>query len=49
MPPYAPDGKVVDPHLWWNCRDEVAMALTKEGEAIMVDQYRHPLRESMLN
>lgn len=44
-----PDGKVVDPYFVVELPTSVvAMALTAGGEVIMVDQYRHPLRESML-
>ena len=40
------DGKIVDPYFVVEMPDSAsAMALTTEGEVILVEQYRHPLGE----
>lgn len=44
-----PDGKLVDPYFVVELPTSVvAMAITEEGDVIMVNQYRHPLGENML-
>jgi ADP-ribose pyrophosphatase len=40
------DGKIVDPYFVVEMPDSAtAMAITTEGEVILVEQYRHPIRE----
>lgn len=44
-----PDGVVVDPYFVVELPTSVvAMAITTEGEVLLVSQYRHPLGETML-
>lgn len=42
------NGKIVDPYFFVELPESVtAMAVTKENQIILVEQYRHPIRESL--
>jgi 8-oxo-dGTP pyrophosphatase MutT (NUDIX family) len=44
-----PNGTIVDPYFVVELPESVcAMAITEEGEVILVKQYRHPIEESIL-
>lgn len=44
-----PDGKIVDPYFVVELPTSVcALAVTENDEAILVQQYRHPLKETLL-
>ena len=44
-----PDGKIIDPYYVYEFPEWVAaLALTKDGKVIMVQQYRHALGETIM-